>query len=55
MGTVPAAVFAPHDAFLARLARHDLPGGVIYCVQNVPDVTAANRLMEQVRPYRAPA
>jgi hypothetical protein len=52
VGDVPAAVFAPHDAFVERLARHDLPGGVIYQVQNVPDLAAANRLMEKVRAYR---
>ncbi len=33
--------------------RHDLPGGVIYQVQQVPDLAATNRLMERVRAYRS--
>jgi hypothetical protein len=53
VGDVPVAVLAPHDAFVERLARHELPGGIIYQVTNVPDVAAANRLMEKVRAYRA--
>jgi hypothetical protein len=53
MGDVPVAVFADYPKFAERLGRHDLPGGVIYQVVNVPDVAAANRLMEQVRAYRA--
>ena len=53
VGDVPVALFASYDAFTERLARHELPGGVLYQVQNVPDVAAANRLMEQVRAYRA--
>ena len=43
----------PTRRFVERLGRHDLPGGVLYQVQNVPGVDAANRLMEQVRAYRA--
>jgi hypothetical protein len=52
VGDVPVSVFAPYELFQARLARHDLPGGVLYQVQGVPSVDAANRLMEHVRAYR---
>ncbi len=53
VGEMPLAVFADYPAFCQRLARHDLPGGVMYQVKNVPDVATANRLMEQVRAYVA--
>ena len=52
MGDVPVAVFAPYEAFADRLGRHSLPGGVLYQVQGVPSVDAANRLMDEVRAYR---
>lgn len=52
MGDVPVAVFADYPKFADRLARHDLPGGVLYQVRGVPDVATANRLMEAVRAYR---
>jgi hypothetical protein len=53
LGDVPVAVFADYPQFAERLERHDLPGGVLYQVKNVPDVHTANRLMEKVRKYRA--
>jgi hypothetical protein len=52
-GDVPVAVFADFEGFRERLRRRELPGGVLYRVQRVPDVDAANRLMEQVLAYRA--
>ena len=52
-GDVSLSVFVPYDAFVDRLNRHALPGGVLYQVRNVPGVEAANRLMERVRMYRA--
>ncbi len=52
MGDVPVAVFSDYAKFAGRLARHDLPGGVLYQVRNVPDVPTANRLMDSVRKYR---
>ncbi len=52
-GEIPLAVFAEYEEFAHRLRRRDLPGGVIYQVKNVPDVGTANRLMEEVRKYRA--
>ncbi len=53
VGDVPISVFSPYEAFEARLARHALPGGVLYQVKGVPSVEAANRLMDRVRAYRA--
>jgi hypothetical protein len=53
VGDMPLAVFADYPAFRRRLAEHDLPGGVMYQVKNVPDAATANRLMEQVRAYVA--
>jgi hypothetical protein len=52
VGDVPVAMFADYEPFVERLQRHTLPGGVLYQVQNVPDIAAANRCMEQVRAYR---
>ncbi len=52
VGDVPVAVFAEYQEFVDRLERHDLPGGVMYQVKNVPDVDTANRCMEKVRDYR---
>jgi hypothetical protein len=52
VGGVPVSLFAPYEAFLQRLRRHALPGGVLYQVRGVPDVLLANRCMEEVRTYR---
>ena len=52
MGDMPASLFAPYQAFVEALQRHSLPGGVLYQVRDVPDVSAANRCMEMVRSYR---
>ena len=52
-GEVPLILRAPYEAFADRLHRHTLAGGVLYQVQDVPTVAAANRLMEEVRAYRA--
>lgn len=52
-GGVPLSLFADYAAFQQGLDRHELPGGVIYQVLNVPDARAANRCMEAVRAYRA--
>ncbi len=52
VGDMPVCLFAPYDAFVDRLRRHDLPGGVLYRLDGVPDVDTANRLMDEVRAYR---
>ncbi len=49
---VPVSCFAPYEAFVERLKHRQLPGGVLYQVQNVPSIDAANRLMDQMRDYR---
>jgi hypothetical protein len=49
---VPLCVFADYHLFRERLERHELPGGVMYQVLNVPDHATANRCMEAVRAYR---
>jgi hypothetical protein len=52
MGDMPTTVHAEYEPFVERLKRHALPGGVLYKVSGVPDIDAANRLMEKVRAYR---
>jgi hypothetical protein len=52
-GDLPVVVFsADYAKFAERLDRRDLPGGVMYQVKKVPDIDAANFLMEKVRSYR---
>jgi hypothetical protein len=51
-GDMPLSVRAEFGAFVERLDRHELPGGILYEVQNVPEVESANRCMEKVRAYR---
>lgn len=52
-GATPLVVQADFEPFVQRLNEHTLPGGVIYKVHGAPDAAAVNRLMEQVRTYRA--
>ena len=52
-GAVPLVVQADFEPFVRRLKEHSLPGGVIYKVRGAPDADTVNRLMEQVRAYRA--
>ncbi len=49
---VPVSCFAPYEAFVERLKRHALPGGVLYQVQGVPSIDASNRLMDAILDYR---
>jgi hypothetical protein len=51
-GDVPLVVQTDFVRFAEALARHELPGGVLYKVSGVPDARAANRLAQQVREYR---
>jgi hypothetical protein len=51
-GDVPLIVQVSYEAFVERLARHRLPGGVLYKVQAVPSAAEANRVMQRVRQYR---
>jgi hypothetical protein len=52
-GDLPLVVTCRFEPFAERLARRDLPGGVLYRISGVPDVAAANRLMQRVRGYGA--
>jgi len=52
-GDLPLVLHAGYREFVERLDRHQLPGGVFFQVSEVPDVAAANRLMDRVRAYRA--
>lgn len=51
IGSIPIIVNVDFGAFVETLNTHQLPGGVLYKVQNSPGADAANRLMEQVREY----
>jgi hypothetical protein len=51
LGNVPVSVEAKFPEFVAALDSHQLVGGVLYKVQQVPDVDTANRIMERVREY----
>lgn len=52
-GTTPLVIQAGFEPFVQRLRARALPGGVFYKVQGAPDVDTANRLMDEVRAYRA--
>jgi hypothetical protein len=51
-GPVPPCPFADYQSFRQSLERHELRGGVMYQVLNVPDRAAADRCTEAVRRYR---
>ena len=52
-GDMPLVVSVDFAKFAAALRQRALVGEVLYRVEGVPDVAAANRCMEQVRAYRA--
>jgi len=52
LGDLPLVVRVGFPDFLAALAAHSLPGGILYKVQDVPDSDTANRVMDRVRAYR---
>jgi hypothetical protein len=52
-GDLPLVVQCDFEPFLERLRRGGLPGGVMYQVAGVAGPATANRVMEQVRAYRA--
>lgn len=52
-GDMPLVLDVPYEPFVAKLNRHELPGGILYRVGSVSDVDEANRLMQRVREYRA--
>jgi hypothetical protein len=52
LGDIPVVVRAEFPDFVAALESHQLEGGVLYKVQNVPDGETANRTLDRVRGYR---
>jgi hypothetical protein len=55
VGDIPLQVDCRADELQQGLVDHTLPGGVMYMVKSgVHTIHQANRLMEQVRAYRAP-
>ena len=50
-GDTPLVIRTKYEDFTGKLDRHELPGGILYEVTNVPSVGEANRLMERVRTY----
>jgi hypothetical protein len=51
VGTIPIIVDVGLAEFVEALDTHQLPGGVLYKVQNAPSADASNRLMERVHEY----
>jgi hypothetical protein len=51
LGGLPVVLDAQFPEFVAALDSHTLEGGVLYKVQNVPDMETANRTMDRVREY----
>ena len=51
-GDMPLVAGVDFATFAEKLTKHQLPGGVLYRVEEAPDVDAANRCMEEVRAYR---
>jgi hypothetical protein len=50
---LPIALFdIDYPIFVQALEDHQLTGGVLYNVKNVPDIDTANRTMDKVREYR---
>ncbi len=52
-GDLPLVVQIGFDRFVGALRQGRLPGGVLYHVQSAPGAATVNRLMEEVRAYRA--
>jgi hypothetical protein len=50
-GDLPLVVQVDFAKFVGALNGHALPGGVLYRVENVPDVDTANGCMDRVRAY----
>ena len=49
---LPLVMDADFHHFSEALEKHQLPGGILYNVLNVPDQDTANRWMERVRDYK---
>lgn len=53
VGNMPVSCLVKFAPFCRALEQHRLVGGVIYYVEDTPDVDTANRWMDRVRDYRA--
>ena len=51
-GDVPISILADYNAFVEKLDRHELPGGILYRVLDTPSRDAANKCYEKVLKYR---
>jgi hypothetical protein len=52
-GTVPYSLFIPYRTFASKLEKRELHTNILYNVEGVPDAATANRLMAEVKEYRA--
>lgn len=52
VGDIPLMLGVPYADFQRALTEKRVPGGALYYVKDVPDVAAANRLMERLRALR---
>ncbi len=50
-GDLPLVVKVDYERLQSALQKHELMGGVLYQVQNVPDIASANRCADRVRAY----
>jgi hypothetical protein len=55
VGDLPLVLTVSYMQFQQALTSHNLPGGILYIVSDVPDIEEANRCMEKVRQYRPPS
>lgn len=53
VGDMPLVASCGFGEFVDKLRNHQLTGGVLYQVSDVPDSKTANLVMEQVRDYRS--
>ena len=52
-GTIPLIVELEYKDFCCALEEHNLIGGILYKVKQVPDIELANHLMDKVWKYQA--
>ena len=52
VGEIPLIITTSYNKFVEAFNKHELIGGVLYGVNDVPDADIANKYMEKVRCYR---
>ena len=52
-GDTPVQIDLPYEIMKQKLEAHELPGNMFFNVLGVPDVDAANRMMDDIKKYRA--